>query len=227
MEPPKPAESKQGHLPELQGLYPGFEKLTQGQQRILDAALALFAEKGYAATATGAIARRAGVAEGLIFKHFRSKKELLLKLVRPLLSGLLFPLSVRRIRQMLSDQDLSLEDLLRSLLTERVIFVKQHHRLVRLVLQEILLHPELLAGLQAEFNEQLQPLFETRFLQYQREGQIRPMSFVSFFRLLLSALMGLVIPRVLLFPDYDWQETQEIEETVQTLLQGFAVLEKP
>lgn len=219
------AELKIDHLPELQGLYPDFEKLTSGQQRILNAALALFAEKGYAATATGAIARQAGVAEGLIFKHFRSKKELLLRLVRPLLSGLLFPLSVRRIRQMLLDQELSLESLLRRILTERLAFVKQHHRLVRLVLQEMLLHPELLAGLQMEFEKELQPLFEERFLQYQAVGQIRPMAFGSFFRLLLSALMGLVIPRVLLFPDYAWQEQEEIEETVQTLLQGFAVLE--
>lgn len=216
------SELEEDHLPELRSLYPDFEKLTLGQQQILNAALTLFAEKGYAATATGAIARRAGVAEGLIFKHFRSKKELLLRLVRPLLSGLLFPLSVRRIRQMLLDQNLSLEGLLRGLLTERLAFVKEHHRLVRLVLQEVLLHPELLAGLQVEFKQQLQPLFEERFLQYQASEDVRPMAFSSFFRLILSALMGLVIPRVLLFPDYPWQEQQEIEETVQTLLQGFA-----
>lgn len=220
------AETQQEHLPELAGLYPDFDALTPGQQRILSAALELFAEKGYAATATGAIARQAGVAEGLIFKHFRSKKELLLKLVRPLLSGLLFPLSVRRLRRMVSDQSLSLEDLLRSLLIERLAFVKQHHRLVRLVLQEILLQPELLASLQAEFKQQLEPLFQERFSAYQANGQVRPMAFDSFFRLILSAVMGLIIPRVLLFPDYVWQEQQEIEETVQTLVQGLAPLTK-
>ncbi len=218
----QPSESPEADLPELRGLYPDFEALTPGQQRILNAALVLFAEKGYAATATGAIARQAGVAEGLVFKHFRNKKQLLLKLVRPLLSGLLFPLSVHRIREALSDESLSLESLLRNLLTERLAFVKQHHRLVRLVIQEIFLHPELFVGLQAEFQEQLQPLFEARLLAYQAAGEVRPMAFDSFFRLLLSALMGLVIPRVLLFPDYPWQEQREIEETVQTLVQGLA-----
>lgn len=209
-------------LPELDALYPDFTALSPGQQRILNAALALFAEKGYAATSTGAIARQAGVAEGLIFKHFRSKKELLLQLVRPLLSDLLFPLSVRRIRQRVADPQLSLADFLRAILTERLAFVQQHHRLVRLVLQELLLHPELGLSLQGAFQQHLQPLFVERLAHYQATGQVRPMAFETFLRLVLSSLMGFIVPRVLLFPDFAWDETREIEETLQTLVQGLA-----
>lgn len=44
---------------------------------ILEAALNLFAENGYTATPTSLIARRAGVSEGLIFKHYTSKENLL------------------------------------------------------------------------------------------------------------------------------------------------------
>ena len=47
------------------------------RQNIADAALYLFAEKGYEQTPTLAIARRAGVSEALIFKHFGSKEQLL------------------------------------------------------------------------------------------------------------------------------------------------------
>jgi AcrR family transcriptional regulator len=45
--------------------------------RILDAGSALFAERGYAATTTADVARRAGVSEGILFHHFGSKRELL------------------------------------------------------------------------------------------------------------------------------------------------------
>lgn len=207
---------------ELAQLYPDFASLTPGQQRILGAALELFAEKGYAATSTGAIARQAGVAEGLIFKHFRSKKELLLRLARPLILEVFFPLSVRRIKQIIAQEHPQLETLLRALLIERLAFVRQHERLLRLVLQEILLHPELLEALQQQFQTHLQPLLERRFQHYLQLGQIREMPFSSFLRLVMSALMGLVIPRVLLFPDFEWQEETEIQQTLQTLVQGLA-----
>lgn len=49
---------------------------TARRQAILDAALPLFAGKGFAATTTKEIAQAAGVSEALIFKHFPSKVSL-------------------------------------------------------------------------------------------------------------------------------------------------------
>ncbi|OKL40999.1 TetR/AcrR family transcriptional regulator [Pontibacter flavimaris] len=49
---------------------------------ILDTALNLFAEKGYDATPTSQIAKAAGVSEGLIFKHYISKENLLEAVVK-------------------------------------------------------------------------------------------------------------------------------------------------
>ena len=46
------------------------------RRAIVDAALPLFARKGFAATTTKEIAQAAGVSEGLIFKHFPSKASL-------------------------------------------------------------------------------------------------------------------------------------------------------
>lgn len=46
------------------------------RRTILDAALPLFAQKGFAATTTKEIAQAAGVSEALIFKHFPSKTSL-------------------------------------------------------------------------------------------------------------------------------------------------------
>ena len=208
--------------PSLESLYPNFESLPPGQRRILSAALELFAEKGYAATSTGAIAKTAGVAEGLIFKHFRSKKELLLQLARPLLLEVFFPLSLRRIQAIMAQEHSHLKSLLEALLRERLAFVKQHHRLLRLVIQEIWLHPELLQSLQEQFETQLRPAIEAQLKRFQARGQIREMPFGTALRLILSALMGLIIPRVLLFPDLAWQEEAEIQATLQTLIQGLA-----
>jgi len=48
------------------------------KETILEAATALFAQKGFSATPTSAIAREAGVAEGLVFHYFKSKEGILL-----------------------------------------------------------------------------------------------------------------------------------------------------
>jgi len=51
---------------------------------IINAAVSLFAENGYAATPTSAVAKKAGVAEGLIFHHFKNKAGILLAISREL-----------------------------------------------------------------------------------------------------------------------------------------------
>lgn len=51
--------------------------MTDKQEKILLAALSLFANDGYNATSTSKIAKKAGVSEGLIFRHFESKRGLL------------------------------------------------------------------------------------------------------------------------------------------------------
>jgi len=51
--------------------------MTEKQEKILLAALQLFAQEGYHATSTSKVARVAKVSEGLIFRHFKNKEGLL------------------------------------------------------------------------------------------------------------------------------------------------------
>lgn len=54
---------------------------------LLDAALDLFVEKGFAATRVEEVAARAGVSKGTLFLYFQSKEELLKAVVRENISG--------------------------------------------------------------------------------------------------------------------------------------------
>jgi AcrR family transcriptional regulator len=56
--------------------------LMSRKETILEAATALFARKGFSATPTSAIAREAGVAEGLVFHYFKTKKGVLLCILK-------------------------------------------------------------------------------------------------------------------------------------------------
>lgn len=52
-----------------------------GKDKILSAALRLFAEKGYHKTSIADIARNADVAKGLLYNYYKSKDELLLEII--------------------------------------------------------------------------------------------------------------------------------------------------
>lgn len=52
------------------------------KEKILQTALALFAQNGYADTSTKEISLQAGVSEALIFKHFGNKDALLMHLIK-------------------------------------------------------------------------------------------------------------------------------------------------
>ncbi len=62
---------------------PRYQRRKQDRpQEITDAALAAFAEKGYAATRVNDVAKRAGISKGLLYLYFKTKEELFKAVVR-------------------------------------------------------------------------------------------------------------------------------------------------
>ena len=72
------------HLP----AEPRQKRSREKRERLKSAALALFAEKGYEGASISDIARRARLAVGGFYQHFRSKRQLLLVLMDELLQKL-------------------------------------------------------------------------------------------------------------------------------------------
>jgi AcrR family transcriptional regulator len=63
------------------------EQAEQTRSRVLDAAAAVFAERGYERASIAAIAARAGVAEETVYGHFKNKRTLLGELVERAVRG--------------------------------------------------------------------------------------------------------------------------------------------
>jgi TetR/AcrR family transcriptional regulator len=65
------------------------ERLTSEERKakIIDAALTLFADKGFSGTKTKEIAEAAGTSEPLVFWHFKSKEEIYREALRTLFGG--------------------------------------------------------------------------------------------------------------------------------------------
>lgn len=64
-----------------------FIMKTNQKQHIMETALRLFAEKGYGSTSIAAIAKEAGVAQGLMYNFFASKEALLLSIMEEGFNG--------------------------------------------------------------------------------------------------------------------------------------------
>jgi len=77
-------------------------------QELLDAALDLFVEKGFAATKIDDVAARAGVSKGTVYLYFPSKEELLKAVIRHNLS-----LTIARVDDLVAQFEGSTADLMR------------------------------------------------------------------------------------------------------------------
>ncbi len=107
-----------------------------GRGRILAAARALFAERGFDRTSTARIAADAAVPHGLIFYHFKTKMDLLLAVIRDD--------AVTALDDLLPspDPDVSLREAVADLWVRLTAALGQPSPVRRIVIQEITAHPE-------------------------------------------------------------------------------------
>ncbi|HLK60119.1 MAG TPA: TetR/AcrR family transcriptional regulator [Chthonomonadaceae bacterium] len=119
---------------------------------LLQAALALFSTLGYEGTTTRAIAERVGVTEALLFKHFRTKEELLRAVVAEF--------GPRRQLPLASPETLALpvRDALEQILAQYLDAFWANRACLRMLVIETWRDPEALHELREQFAERTQML---------------------------------------------------------------------
>jgi AcrR family transcriptional regulator len=186
---------------------------TDAQRRIAAAALEAFAERGYSATTTNEIARRAGVAEGTIFRYFATKKDLLTSILAPVIK--------RNLETVLTAPHPTPESLMRAVLADRLALVRDHPGVMRVLAQEIPIHPELRDKFRAGVFDHLFPLALAAIARFQRAGQIDPtLAPPTVARIIGSTFAGYIIARVFLAPDAAWDDERETDAMIRVLTRG-------
>ena len=113
-------------------------KETLKLSQIDEAAIALFSEKGFANTSTKEIANKANVAEGTIFRHYKTKDNLLLNILLKFMKFLV-PMVKKDVTSKLDNQKFeNVEDFLRFFLMDRIDFVKKNHDIFRIFVKELI-----------------------------------------------------------------------------------------
>jgi AcrR family transcriptional regulator len=195
---------------------------SETQRRILDAALGVFAERGFEGATTAQIASRAGVAEKTLFANFGSKERLYQATLEPAtVVLLLMPEALRTLAPVFARPPQDLRGLLRALLENRVAFALAHQREARLLAQHLLLRPDGLEALARLFQERIAPVVVPLFERLAAAGSLRKdVPKGAMFRFILTSAVGYVLTRVVLRPDLDWDDSREIETLVALLADG-------
>jgi AcrR family transcriptional regulator len=195
---------------------------TEKQQRILEAAVEVFAERGFAGASTNEIAKRAGVAEGTIFKHYKTKKDLLIGVVAPFFFRFVIPGQIDEVVSIMQAPHPTFEAFLRALYTNRLEFVLAHRRAVRVALQELPFHEEVRALAHETIVTRVWPHARAVIERFQASGHVRAADPASVMRICVTAMLGYVAVRVVAAPDRAWDDDREIDLMASTLARGLA-----
>jgi AcrR family transcriptional regulator len=188
------------------------EQLVEARRnQILDAAAAVFAEKGFHRATTKEIARTAGVSEGTIYNYFDSKADLLIGIMTRLAE-------LEHLDEELADALQSdVRDFFIAVFRQRMGLVRQKDETIQAIMPEIMVNPALRERFYQQFVQPTTMLFE-QYIQTRVElGHIRPLNVPLAVRAVQGMFVGLLVLRILgdeqLLSGWD-----ELPEVVVTLI---------
>ncbi|MBB3111196.1 AcrR family transcriptional regulator [Paenibacillus phyllosphaerae] len=198
------------------------KKETVKQQRIVESAIALFAEKGYANTSTSEIARASGVAEATIFRHYGTKDNLLLSVIVPFLKEF-NPLLMQDVIQTVKPEDHeTFEDFLTALLRNRAAFLQENKEIFQIVVKELLYREELRKDLLPHIQLDLVLKHMYKALdRYKASGELADLPNEMLMRMIFTCIGGYFATRFILLPERsEAQYEQELKMLLRFILDG-------
>lgn len=131
------------------------EKMPPGKKRALATAIELFASQGFDGTSTLQIAAQAGVSQATVFKYFKTKEDLLLAILEPV---------IPKIKDEFFSNLLAYEKLQEAvhfLVQDRWTFIKANAPLLKILMQQFLTNQ----NFKMEFLKNFQGLEDLEVLQ--------------------------------------------------------------
>jgi len=191
---------------------------------LLDAALDLFVEKGFAATRAEEVAARAGVSKGTLFLYFPSKEELFKAVVRENISG-----RFKEWNEEFESFEGSTPDMVRYCMRvwwERIGATKASG-ITKLIISEARNFPDIAAFYQQEVIQPATALIRRMLQRGISRGEFREldMDYAAFsivapmiFLIMMKHSLGACAPK-----DYPLDPERYVSSQVETLLRGFMV----
>jgi AcrR family transcriptional regulator len=161
------------------------------RNQILDAATAVFAERGFHQATIKDIARAAGIGDGTIYNYFGSKADLLLGIMDRLNE------TQQRAEQFAGGSDEAFRSFFKSYLRYRFTLIWSSQEVLRAILPEILINAELRERYYAQVIAPTLSVGEAYFAAQVQGGKMRPMDVPLMVRAIGGTVLGILMMRLL------------------------------
>ena len=191
-------------------------ELTERQKDIIMAGIAIIANQGYEKLTTKNLATKIGVTEAALYRHFKSKRDLVTTLL-----GYFEELS-NKVLQEIREKDYSPLESIRHFVEDRYILFSEHPNLAKVMFSEELFKndPTFKGQFQCIMHKHKQ-VMENYIIQAQQEGKIRSdLSPTQLFRIIVGSMRFTVTQWNLSDGAFDLKkEGSELIETIIKLIE--------
>lgn len=199
--------------------------LQDKEKRILEAAIQISNEKGFSSATTSEIAKRAGVAEGTIFRYFKTKKDILhgIMLQSIKIAGNKVILSsIEKILKNEAQKDL--RSLLKDILMDRLDLAQRFFPMFRVVISEALFHEDIRDALYENIISKIKDHVMQFYNDMVKSGQVRTdIEPMLMFRSIVGNFMMFIGQKMLFQDNFKVSESeQEIDNLITIIIDGIS-----
>ncbi len=199
--------------------------LPDKQKKILEAAIQISNEKGFSSATTSEIAKRAGVAEGTIFRYFKTKNDILHGVMLQAIKVASNKVVIASIAKIFNNEEQKdLKSILKDILMDRYNMVQKFFPLFRVVISEALFHKDirdaLFENIISKVGDNAIPFFNDMASKGQVRADIAPI-------IILKSIIGnfmLFIGQKMLFTDnFKMSDSEEeLDSLISIIIDGIS-----
>jgi len=204
--------------------FSGFD-IPEKEKKILEAAINVFSEKGFSAATTNEIAKNAGVAEGTIFRYFKTKKDILRGILIHTLNMFSEKIVIANVEKLLLEsEDKDIRVILKEIVYDRIKLLESIFPMARIIITEAMYHEDLREAIYKNIIEKALEIFKLFHKKMVDKGVIRKdIGPEVILRCVMGNIMMLIAQRMLYrdkldIPDLD----TEIDKMIDVIVLGIS-----
>ena len=194
-------------------------KLSEKEKLILKSACEIFSEKGYSATSTNEIAKRAGVAEGTIFRYFKTKKHILKGLLVQLIELAVDNIALPPIEKILQNEDNKDDkEIFKEIIFDRMILINNNFKLFKVIASEAIFHDDIREIIYNKMILKITDIGENYYKKMIEKGNARKLPSKIVFSSIVGSMFMFIIKRNFDSKYENILQDKNIEEDVDILI---------
>ncbi|WHH61563.1 TetR/AcrR family transcriptional regulator [Petroclostridium sp. X23] len=204
------------------------DNLSEKEKRILDAAAKIFSQKGFSAATTNEIAKEAGIAEGTIFRYFRTKKDLLHGVFVQIANIMADKIALPSLEKILADDSAKdAREIIKEIVNDRIQIAENNFPILKVMFSEVLIHDDARQILTDKIVTRLIPAFDRFYTRKVEQGVFRPMKSAIVLRAFTGNIIMLVVQKNMFSDKMPIDNlNEEIEVLIDILLHGISMDKK-